>query len=145
MEYLRTSNIFYLINGPRYVWYLWLTYVKKEHFKLWNNIKIIRNQFTEFLKFGPGIGIILGLEKSLLRAPTWPNYFFPTFSTAIFTNNIKSKKTEPGIFATTFRSYEKNFFVFSVPCKNFELTRHFHKNLGHTIVQRLCFSACAKF
>ena len=88
---------------------------------------------------------ILGLEKSLLRAPTGPNYFSPTFSTTIFKNNIKSKKTEPGIFATTFRSYENNFFVFSVPCKNFELTRHFHENLGHAMVQRLCFWACATF
>ena len=34
LEYLRTCNIFYRINGPpRYVWYLWLTYLKKGYFK----------------------------------------------------------------------------------------------------------------
>ena len=43
LEYLRTCNMFYLTNGPRFTFGIFDWHVKEEYFKLSNNIKIIRN------------------------------------------------------------------------------------------------------
>ena len=40
LEYLCTCNIFYLINGPRVTFFMFVTFVRKGYFKLSNKIKI---------------------------------------------------------------------------------------------------------
>ena len=57
----------------------------------------------------------------------------------------------PGIFVSTFRSLEIVLCFLSQGKKQLHFIRvawakrHFYRNLIHVFVQRLCFSACAKF
>ena len=121
--------------------------VKKGYFKLPNNINIIRNLFTKFLKFGSKIDI-LGLEKSLSRAPTWLNYFFQNFSTAILKSKKKTKKM-PQIFVSAFRSWENIFLLFSVPCKKKKKLALFFwlvwANTSLSLKSWACFCAAVMF
>ena len=103
MEYFRKCIIFYLINGS------WVTFgIFDWHILRVLNIKMIRKYFTEFLKFGPEIGIFfweLQLDQII---------FLPNFSTATLKSNRKSKKTCPG-----FLDLEKIFlFCFLCHAKN---------------------------
>ena len=117
LEYLRTCNIFYLINGPR-VWYIWLTYVKKIRV-FWvikqhkNNYKLIYRISKTWIWNRD----ILGLQKSLLRAPAWPNYFFTEYFHCDIQEQYKIENNVPRFFVSNFRSWVNNFFVFSLPCK----------------------------
>ena len=74
LEYLRTCKIVYLIKGSRVTFGIldWYFKVSKNNK---NNSKLIY-QISKILTRNR---VILGLQKSLSRAPTWPNYFFTEF------------------------------------------------------------------